>query len=124
MRGVLLLNACALLMGASPGKERCPAPDPPACNDPICLYKPHRLHPELFKAEVPDNWLHPDAIKLRSRDLSSLKVEAEQVYSFDCFSTELLTMLNEELENFYTKAAMYEIPIRRPNRQPAPSSDD
>ena len=44
-----------------------------------------------------------------------LKKEMDDVYSFDCFTTQFIQMFNEELHNFYHISEIHNIPVRRPN---------
>ena len=44
-----------------------------------------------------------------------LRVEAPEVYSFQCFDSSFIRMFNEEIQHFYAIAEQENIPIRRPN---------
>lgn len=62
---------------------------------------------DSFKKAPPDADVH---------DISPLlKEEVDDVYSFDCFTDQFISMFKEELDNFYQKAEQHNIPIRRPN---------
>lgn len=92
-------------------------------------YSPYRLHPELFGGTFCDEWLHPDLLSMvqiledhKESSLTNtsilvpyLQKEAEEIYSFHCFSPVFLKLFNEELAHFYQVCERHQIPIRRPN---------
>ena len=97
-------------------------------------YSPYRLHPELFGGTFRDEWLHPDLlsmVQILQAEASAgnasttdpkttllvpyLQEEAEEIYSFHCFSPVFLKLFNEEMAHFYQVCEKQQIPIRRPN---------
>ena len=100
------------------------------------LYKPYRMHPQLFSGDFQEGWLHNDFLlilqafleeesKDRDRDgfidhpddviPNLLRKEMDGVYSFNVFNRTFVTMFNEEINNFYSISEYHKIPVRRPN---------
>eukprot|EP00931_Biecheleriopsis_adriatica_P040612 TRINITY_DN23274_c0_g1_i2.p1 TRINITY_DN23274_c0_g1~~TRINITY_DN23274_c0_g1_i2.p1 ORF type:complete len:160 (+),score=31.80 TRINITY_DN23274_c0_g1_i2:22-480(+) len=86
-------------------------------------YKPLQKHPELFQAEILTSWVAPELISIveacekvptgtKPEDISpQLRIEANDIFSFPCFSSQFILLFNDEIENFYATG----IPARRPN---------
>eukprot|EP00429_Kryptoperidinium_foliaceum_P037525 CAMPEP_0176170720 /NCGR_PEP_ID=MMETSP0120_2-20121206/87398_1 /TAXON_ID=160619 /ORGANISM="Kryptoperidinium foliaceum, Strain CCMP 1326" /LENGTH=343 /DNA_ID=CAMNT_0017508529 /DNA_START=64 /DNA_END=1095 /DNA_ORIENTATION=- len=81
-------------------------------------YAPYRKHPQLFGDTFQDQWVHPDLKEITQTlpKLSpKLKLETDEVYSFDCFTPDFLDLFREELEHFYKISEEKNIDVRRPN---------
>ncbi len=78
-------------------------------------YKPFRLNQSLFEPYVYKSWFLPSFLQLldlqNNQPNKFIRKETHEVYSFKIFSHRFLTMLNKEIENFYSTG----IEAHRPN---------
>ena len=99
------------------------------------LYKPYRFHPILFNGIFLQEWVHPDFFSTLNAfkqlpepaelddtfnpdnvvSPNLLHKEMDDVYSFNVFNTNFLTLFNDEIHNFYTISEQHNINVRRPN---------
>lgn len=92
------------------------------------FYKAHRRHPRLFHDHFEEAWVHGDlrqivqALDKLKEDEDPLqaapdllKVESNEIYSFNALSDEFIRLFTEELAHFYAMAAEFDLEVRRPN---------